>query len=342
MRKLIYKIKLFFVGLFYGLKSADVTMLHQDDNDGDESKIDQQMKIDNVMSDFLNEQETQRVIETRDAYYRLLFEADKYSVDMQFNEEGELTGAKAYRNNGKWITPPDTIDTSDGLKVRVIQENECIPKESHVLISPEYAQTKHIYQTMYKELMSKSINDYIMLIELDYGDITPKYPAHKFLKKIVVKGKPEETYLDLYFGKYQEQFNKLHALFLSELNRIMTIDGYKSDITEIKRLGFVTNGRAWGASPAAVFSFKDIEYESMHEFDGNFIMRFKCKTIKDGENVGEKFHTKELDEKYAVKAKKDNGKSDTYSFDAAVENMNNTLNLKTEKLKLLDNGDKQG
>ena len=77
MRKLIYKIKLFFVGLFYGLKSADVTMLHQDDNDGDESKIDQQMKIDNVMSDFLNEQETQRVIETRDAYYRLMFEYDK-------------------------------------------------------------------------------------------------------------------------------------------------------------------------------------------------------------------------------------------------------------------------
>ena len=61
MKRLINKIKLFFVGLFYGLKSADVTMLHQDDNDGDESKIDQQMKIDNVMSDFLNEQETQRV-----------------------------------------------------------------------------------------------------------------------------------------------------------------------------------------------------------------------------------------------------------------------------------------
>ena len=121
----------------------------------------------------------------------------------------------------------------------------------------------------------------------------------------------------------------------------MTIEGYKSDITDIKRIGFVTNGRAWGASPAAVFSFEDLKFESMHEFDGNFIMRFKCRTIKDGENAGEKFHTKELDEKYAVKARKDNKDSNTYSFDAAIENMNKTLNLNTERLKLLDNDGEQ-
>jgi hypothetical protein len=122
MKKLFYKVKLFFVGLFYGMKSADITLLHQNDNDSDNENIDHQLEIDSVMSDFLNEHETQRVIETRDAYYRLLFEADKYSVSMEFDENGELKSAKAKRNNGKWITPPnDVVDMSDGLKVIVIQ-----------------------------------------------------------------------------------------------------------------------------------------------------------------------------------------------------------------------------
>lgn len=348
MKKLINKIKLFFIGLFYGLKSADVTMLHQDDNDGDESKIDQQMKVDNLMNDFLQERETQRVIETRDAYYRLLFEADKYSVKMEFDENGELTSASSYRNNGKWVTPPDIIDLSDGLKVIVIQENEKIQKEGSIIVGQSIFDDKtpknvrRIYNDIYKELSEKNIQDFLTLIEIDYGEMAPRYPLNKFVKKMAVKEYGDKVKLELYLSKYQEQYNKLHALFLSELNRMLTIPGYKSDITEFNRIGFVTNGRAWGASPAAVFSFDDIHYESIHEFDGNYVLSFICHPIKCGENVGEKYRTKELDEKYAAKAKKDSPNSNTYSFDAGVSAYNKEhtpINLETTEL-ILDNGEK--
>lgn len=307
MKKLFYKVKLFFVGLFYGMKSADITLLHQNDNDSDNENIDHHLEIDNVMSDFLNEQETQRVIETRDAYYRLLFEADKYSVSMEFDENGELKSAKAKRNNGKWITPPsDVVDMSDGLKVIVIQENEYIMKEGNLIVDPNSI-TSSLMGEIYKDLESKNPNDYLTLIELDYGKETPRYRLDKYIKKIVVKNDEKSTSdcaVEFYVSKYQEQFNKVHALFLSELDRIKNNDIYKSDIFDIERIGFITNGRAWGSSPAAVFSFKDIKYNGIHEFDGNYILSFVCTPIKLGENVGEKYKTKELDEKYAKKAQK--------------------------------------
>lgn len=319
MRKLINKIKLFFIGLFFGLKSADLTLLHQKDNNGEDNDIDQQMKVDNVMSDFLQEQETQKVIETRDAYYRLLFEADNYTVKIKYDENGDVVGYESYRNNGKWIKVPDIIDTNDGLKVKVIQDNEIIQKESSLIVSPNSVTTP-LLDAIYKDLLSKNLNDYLMLLELDYGDETPKYRLDKYTKKIVVKGEPDNCVVELYVGKYQEQFNKVHALFLSEIDRMKNVEGYRSDICYINRIGFITNGRAWGASPAAVFSFKDIKYDGIREYDGNYILSFKCTAIKFGENVGEKYRTKELDEKYKNKAQK----NDVISMDAAAYGLEKT------------------
>ena len=326
--KLTNKIKLFLIGLFYGLKSADVTMLHQDDNNEDDTNINQQMKIDNVMNDFLQEQETQKVIETRDAYYRLLFEADKYTVKMTFNDEGELTGAKAYRNNGKWVKAPDNIDTEDKLRVRVIQDNEAIPKEGNIIVPlvGDYDPTasasyKKMTEEIKKDLLKRNPNEeYVMLLDLDYGDFKPRYRLDKYVKRMVVKGEDlNDITLEFYVSIYQEQFNKIHALFLSEIDRIKKNEKYKSDILEFSKAGFVTNGRAWGASPGAVFSYEDIKFNGIREYDGNYILSFKCKAIKDGENIGEKYRTKELDEKYEQKAPKH--EFNTYDVDAALSEM---------------------
>lgn len=280
-----------------------MTIIQQKNSEKDENVIDHELDINNVMQDFLNERETQKVIETRDAYYRLLFEADNYSVAMTFDENGDLTGAKSYRNNGKWIKPPDTIDTSDGLNVKVIQDNEAIQKEGNIIIGENY-ETKSLLKQIYNDLMSKSPNDYLMLLELDYGQEIPKYRLDKYVKKIVVKGESNNCVVELYISKYQEPYNKVHALFLSEIDRIKKVNGYKSDIFDIERMGFITNGRAWGCSPAAVFSFKDIKYCGIREYDGNYILSFNCVAIKFGNNVGEKYRTKELDKKYAKKEQK--------------------------------------
>lgn len=319
MKKLIGKIKLFFVGLFYGLRSADITILQQKNDSDNDTDIDHELDVNNVMSDFLKEQQTQRVIETRDAYYRLLFEADNYNVKVKYDENGDVVGYESYRNNGKWIKVPDTIDNSDGLKVRVIQDNEIIQKEGNIIINPNSITTP-LLKEIYTDLLSKNLNDYLMLLELDYGQETPKYRLDKYVKKIVVKGKPEDCIVELYVSKYQEQYNKVHALFLSEIDRIRNVNGYKSDIFDIERMGFITNGRAWGSSPAAVFSFGNIKYDGIREFDGNYILRFKCSAIKFGENVGEKYRTKELDKKYAKKAQKSN----IFNADAAVNIDNDT------------------
>lgn len=296
------KLHMFFIGLFYGLRGADATMLTQSDS-SDGVSIDHQLHVGGVMDDFLQEKETQQVKEVRDAYYRLLFEADKFSVVLTLDKDGELTGARSYRNNGKWIKPPkDVVDLSDGMKVRVIQNNEIIPKESNLLLNPYFRDTASIYE----ELLKKNPLDYLVLLELDYGEQTPRFQLAKYVKKMVIKNYPDgnRAKLELYVSKYQEQFNQMHIIFLNELRKVREVENYKTDLFSFNRAGFVTNGRAWGSSPAAVFSYQNFTYLGMTEFDGNYVISFDCDIINDGTNVGEKYRTKELDEKYATKAPK--------------------------------------
>jgi hypothetical protein len=73
------KIEIFWHSLFRGLASAD-TIINAPVGSENSIEIVQQQKIGGVMDDLLEQKETQRVIETRDKYYRVLKEADKWDT----------------------------------------------------------------------------------------------------------------------------------------------------------------------------------------------------------------------------------------------------------------------
>ena len=77
--KIKYNLQLFWYSLFRGMAAAD-TVIKAPVGSENSSEIVQQMKTGGVFDDMLQQKETQRVKETRDKYYRVLREADKWDA----------------------------------------------------------------------------------------------------------------------------------------------------------------------------------------------------------------------------------------------------------------------
>ena len=75
---ILKKIKMAWHSLFLGMKGADEVIVQDANYGSGTQEIVQQASVDHVMNDFLTQQETQRMKERRDEYYRTFKESDKY------------------------------------------------------------------------------------------------------------------------------------------------------------------------------------------------------------------------------------------------------------------------
>ena len=74
---ILKKIKMTWHSLFLGMKGADKVIVQDANYGSGTQEIVQQASVDHVMNDFLTQQETQRMKERRDEYYRAFKESDK-------------------------------------------------------------------------------------------------------------------------------------------------------------------------------------------------------------------------------------------------------------------------
>lgn len=295
MKKLFRNIVLFVHGIFWGLRSADVTVKSQ--VSGEDEEINHKLEVPgNVYDDLLQEKETQRVRETRDATYRVYREADKYEVQLSgMREDGEnfddddsvLTAvAKKKEIIDK---PKNPVYETDGYKVILIQT------------AKEYENDKKTREI--EAETGEAIDDISTLIfEVSYKPgMTPRFHIERYIQKIVIKvNKDGKHKFDLYFSQYARQFVKRDSLFISELSKIFA-GKRNSDILDLESVVFVTD-KAFGLESLHRITLTNIVYDNISVFDGSFVLEFDCR--KDDEDIVAKYRTKELDEKYATMAPK--------------------------------------
>lgn len=296
MRKIYKKIRNFFILLEYalagGMKGASDKMVSQKTKGSDGNEINQQVGIGGVFNDLLEERETQEVKELRDAYYRVLKEADLYDVEL-YNVEDEskpLIAVGKKRSNRSYFDNEINIYNPKGKEIRVIQDNKQFPK--HTNEDPEL-------------VASSSIFDYDTTLTITRDEFTPRFYLEKFVNKVVVlkEDKPDEVEIDLYTTVYASQFGKVDALFISEIVKLKEFEGYKSDTTQLETISFLTD-KAYNSDDLCEFSYKNIHFVGIDVYDGNFVIKFSANVVCDGNPVGEKYKTKELTEKYDKKAPK--------------------------------------
>ena len=297
LKKIELSIRLFFHGLFMGMKNADATMLQQTSG-GDEQEVNHKLIItDNVFDDLLQEKETQQVVEIRDKNYRVYRKSDEYEVKVtgmdvdgkNFDDEDSELHAVAVKKV-----------SADGPRTKQYET-----KNYKIVLIQNSKEYENDIKTKQKEGQSGEVIDdkETLIFEVTYkDDIIPRFYVERYIQKVVLKeNKDGKKRVDLYFSQYARQFMKRDSLFVAELHRIFSGISPKSDVLAINTLSFVTD-KAYGADDLHRVTLTDFVFKKIAQFDGSFVIEFECKSTD--EDIVEKYRTKELDEKYAKMEKK--------------------------------------
>lgn len=286
---------LFVHGIFFGLRSADATIRTQ--VNGEEEEINHKLEVPgNVYDDMLQQKETQRVRETRDAAYRVYREADKYEV--------HVTGMK---EDGENFDDEESVLTAVAVKKAPIEKPRTPVYETRnykTVLVQNAKEYENDIVTKQREAETGEVIDEVstLIFDLKYKDmIIPRFHVERYIQKLVLKeNKQGKTRVDLYFSQYARQFVKRDSLFIAELSKVFS-GTHKSDILDVESITFITD-KAFGIEDLHRITLTKLKFVNIVVFDGSFVIEFEC--VKDDVDVVAKYKTKELDEKYATMAPK--------------------------------------
>lgn len=301
--KIKRNLQLFWHSLFRGMAAAD-TVIKAPVGSENSSEIVQQVKTGGVFDDMLQQKETQRVKETRDKYYRILREADKWDASnitiVSEDEDGVVFGnTNSVRKKTKQdFMKHSNVYNPENLPLRTIQDNKQFQKKNN-LISGFGA----VFDS---EMIPNGLTDYDTTISIERDGITPRFFLEKYAKKVVVRNNGNRSYVDLYFSIYASQFGKVDAILVSNLYRMFEEKNLRSDLTDFISIEWYSD-KAWNSEDVCHFKYDDIKFINIDIFDGNFVLTFDCNVVEDGVDLAKKFKTEELDRKYANEEAKHEG-----------------------------------
>lgn len=335
MSKLINKIKKKLTqaehSVAYGMKGADDVISKKASFGSSDTAIVQTQVIDNIYNDLLRGEETQRVKETRDEFYRTLQASENLIVDVHVdggdiddegNENVTLSGMVRKKTPLDFVCKIKTFNP-ENLPLKCIQDNIIVPEKSVFSSNNMLTSSKHV-----------------SVFKIKREGFTPRFKIEDYANKLVIRNIDDKTsYLDFYISKYASQFGFTYtegkdgkpeikkdnsSLLISELTRLMKKEIRTSDVVEIKELVFDTE-KAYGVPNPSHFEFNNISFISINIFDGNFVITLKANNVVNGLSAVEKYHTDELDEKLKNHAVREGKTVDLFTA------MRNTKNLDENK-----------
>lgn len=289
--KIWYNIILTFTNIAVASKNTEQQVLTQSgvDSAGGGISIVQDVKQGThaLSRALLKGELTEEVKQLRYRNYKVDREAKKYKYFAP-----TLALKKKEGKDNKFIS----YDKSDGLEVITIQYNYPISEDVLDAIN-QIEDGGRGKETKYK-------------IEIERNFI-PRFKIEEFLKKVVVK-RLDETHaiLDFYFSKYPERFFRTSddksfrsKVFIHEIEKIRD-EKVKSDMLDMEKMRFVTR-HAYKQDDLMEYVFRNIWFNDVAEFDGDYILRFKASIEHDGVDLTASYYNKEMDEKYKNKEKKE-------------------------------------
>lgn len=305
-----FSFSIFVHSIFRGMKSADdKTMGMTKEGKIAENAIEEQVQQQGVLNDLERGEVTQEVMELRDSNYRIL----KHANDYEYLGNGNVVA-----KTKSMIQDDLKVFNPENYKVLLIQDNKLVVKG---LVEA----TRDIEKEgdTVKEDMEER---YVLKIE---RDVFPRFLIEKYVKKIVIrKFDAFKVKVDLYCSSYARQFIPTDSLFITEMMNIYGKKIRNYDTVDINSIEFITD-KAYGADDITLYKFDSLIYESMNMYDKDFVITYSGVPVCDGLDLTEKYKTKEMDEKYATNAPKENApvisletamyERDTLDTDKALE-----------------------
>lgn len=305
-----FSFSIFLHSIFRGMKSADdKTMGMTKEGEIAENAIEEQVQQQGVLNDLERGEVTQEVMELRDSNYRIL----KHANDYEYLGNGNVVA-----KTKSMIQDDLKVFNPENYKVLLIQDNKLVVKG---LVEA----TRDIEKEgdTVKEDMEER---YVLKIE---RDVFPRFLIEKYVKKIVIrKFDAFKVKVDLYCSSYARQFIPTDSLFITEMMNIYGKKIRNYDTVDINSIEFITD-KAYGVDDITLYKFDSLVYESMNMYDKDFVITYLGVPVCDGLDLTEKYKTKEMDEKYATNAPKENApvisletamyERDTLDTDKALE-----------------------
>lgn len=269
---------------------------------GESSEVIAEVTADNVFSDLLRGEETQRVKEFRDRYYRVYLESKKYKYvvdapkgdrDSAWEDVFNPDCRRMVKIEGNTKNKPKIMEDDSPMPVLVIQDSTIDNKGEVVDVIKDKKVEGVVHSTVVTDIES-------CIFKIERNGFIPRILIEPYIKRVVVK-KIDDTHsrLELYLPFYTRQFYKKDSLVKSEIERIR--NGSKSDLFDFESFLFITDN-AWGTTDLRLFHFNDLVYENIDVFDGSYVVSFNCSNVLVDYDVTEQYRLKEVDEKYAEMA----------------------------------------
>lgn len=270
-----------------------------------------------VADSLINGEVTQEVMDLRWRMYKVIQETDGLTT--------QITG---YEADGTPITKTTIKDTKKGLKKVKMDTYDTYPLEFVIPNDEIVTSSNDIMNNKYIEVFDEpTINhdEEGVIVSATHGKISGEeyYFSHKTEKPIIINSEmtrrfylesftkklnvrnisKTEKLLEFYVSIYPDVDNRTSRLFLSELKKIIDNNNRKSDIIDVKEVGFITY-KAIGVNDFLEYKYEITSFDKIIEYNGNYVIKFIAKPIINGEDILTKYKQTELELKYKNKVKK--------------------------------------
>lgn len=280
IKKILEKLRIFFVAFSYGLKKTEDDILRQKASAlSGTNSIEQKVQMNQLAQDLLKGEVTQEVEMLRDRLYYVSDESKKFKVIID-----TVGTTKAFKKMTKANKPK--VYEQEGYEAAIIMDNNAIP--SGVLDG-------------LNAVGSYGIED-IYPLKFSYENNPPKFRLDSFSSKLVVRPGAEngDIRMDLYIPKFTDSTNRLEKLFDNEINKVK--EGKRKAIHfDFQTVEFLSN-KAYGVDDLCKFKFKMLNLISIAEFDGKNVLTYEVEPVDNGDKITDKYINETLRKNYADNA----------------------------------------
>ena len=275
-----------------------------------------------TLADSLNRGEiTQEVKELRWRLFKILEASDKMMIkSLSTDSEGyhDLNVKKSTSATIKSGLKKIKLDKEDNYPLEMVIDNKEITLSSDDILSnkniSEYNSNERSESIISnKDTTSATLGEidsekYHSTIKAEkpikvIRDSRSKFEIESFTNKMNIRIiNDNERLIEFYVSKYPDEYDRKSRLFISELKKCLKTPK-KSSMLDIKGVGFTTY-KDIGVKDFYLFQYDIKEFDKVVEFDGHYIIKFKCEVIINGEYLLEKYRLEELDKKYKNKESK--------------------------------------
>ena len=305
------RLKLFWALLFRGMKSADDTITASNKEiEAGGPAIEEKVQEDNLFAQLLRGEVTQEVKDLRYEMYESVRKSEDFKV-MGFS-------GKAIKKNSMLSSAPEHIDTEDGLKVVLVQDNmmmidglsNSMKDLSHAAAASKELDVEHLFKIQHKGFV--------------------RYKIERLARKVVVKklNDSADFKLDFYLSELPIE-NEPRAIFATkELKMLYETGARSSDFLDITTLTFQTY-KAFGDKDWMIYDFTVKDYLGIKKYDGCYILSFSASLPSGSQDAVADYYDEVAKEKFEKKTPRK--KKGTISINDAVDLQDNEKNAIDEE-----------